>query len=221
MTASALPKFRTVVLDVDSTLCGIEGIDWLALRRGPATAARVASLTDRAMQGELSLEEVYAERLAAVTPGAAEVEALGRAYVETLAPGALSAIAAWRETGVRVVLVSGGIRTAIVTLARHLGLNESDVHAVTVEYDASGAYAGFDRSSPLSVATGKRDVVAALGLERPILAVGDGSTDLAMRDVVDCFAAFTGFARRAPVVERAELAVASFDELDDIVTGNG
>ena len=34
-------KFASVVLDVDSTLCGVEGIDWLAQRRGPEMADRV------------------------------------------------------------------------------------------------------------------------------------------------------------------------------------
>ena len=29
-----MPKFASVVLDVDSTLCGIEGVDWLAERCG-------------------------------------------------------------------------------------------------------------------------------------------------------------------------------------------
>jgi len=55
------PRFRSVVLDVDSTLCAIEGIDWLARRRGPAVAAQVAALTDRAMDGAIALDQVYGE----------------------------------------------------------------------------------------------------------------------------------------------------------------
>ena len=42
MSDRGSPGFRTIVLDVDSTLCGIEGIDWLAARRGHAIAERVA-----------------------------------------------------------------------------------------------------------------------------------------------------------------------------------
>jgi len=218
VTVGGTPGFRTIVIDVDSTLCGIEGIDWLAARRGKTIAEQVVEQTERAMRGDLPLERVYAERLAAVRPSVADVEELSRAYLDSVAPGARSTISRWREEGVRVVLVSGGIRNAILPLAAHLGVDKSDVNAVEVVHDASGAYADFDRASPLSVATGKRDTVAALNLERPILAVGDGSTDLVMREVVDCFVAFTGFATRQAVVNQADYVAASFVELSDIVS---
>src|SRR3569623_1791735 len=53
------PRFGTVVLDVDSTISGIEGIDWLARRRGEIIAHKGASRTDAAMRGEIPLESVY------------------------------------------------------------------------------------------------------------------------------------------------------------------
>ncbi|HEX7918943.1 MAG TPA: hypothetical protein VF454_06025, partial [Gemmatimonadales bacterium] len=58
-----MARFRTVVLDVDSTLTGIEGIDWLAARRDPGTAAQIAALTGRAMNGEVPIESLYGRRL--------------------------------------------------------------------------------------------------------------------------------------------------------------
>ena len=48
--AAAAPRFGTVVLDVDSTISGIEGIDWLASRRGEIISRRVSSLTEEAMR---------------------------------------------------------------------------------------------------------------------------------------------------------------------------
>src|SRR5256885_1856721 len=35
-----IPRFRTVLLDVDSTVAALEGIDWLATKRGPDGEAR-------------------------------------------------------------------------------------------------------------------------------------------------------------------------------------
>lgn len=214
--SEASPRFRSVVLDVDSTLSGIEGIDWLAARRGIEVAARVALQTERAMTGELALETVYRERLEAVRPDARDIEALGEAYVANIAPGAREAVQAWRARGIRVEMVSGGIKAALLPLASHLGLDAATVNAVDVYHDADGAYSGY-ATSPLSVATGKRDVVAALRLPSPILAVGDGSTDLEMKEVVDSFAAFTGFVTRGHVIANADLVVATFAELRDIV----
>ena len=209
--------FSSVVLDVDSTLCGIEGIDWLAARRGPEAGRRIADLTDRAMNGDLALDAVYGERLGAVRPSRDDLAALASAYEDALAPGAAAAVARMRAAGRRIVLVSGGIRNAILPVARRLGIDETDVHAVNVLVDDDGEYETYDAHSPMTTAEGKRTVVAALELPRRLVAVGDGATDLAIRPVVDAFVAFTGYVRREPVVAGADAVVESFDQLVELV----
>jgi phosphoserine phosphatase len=209
-------KFNSVVLDVDSTLCGVEGIDWLAQRRGGDVAARVRALTDRAMNGEIALDAVYAERLAIIKPAREDIDALTQVYRQTIAEGAARTIAKLRGAGIAVVLVSGGIRQAIAPLARELGVS---VEAVELRFRPDGGYSDFDRMSPLATQQGKHDVIRRLALARPIVAVGDGSTDLAMKPAVDRFVAYTGFARRPPVVDEADAEVASYAELEQLVLG--
>ena len=206
------------MLDVDSTLCGIEGIDWLSALREKYVAERVALETEMAMRGEIALEAVYANRLALVKPSRNEIEMLSEMYMSTIAPGAAEIISRWIRDGIVIALVSGGIRQAIIPLAMKLGLSSTNVHAVDIRFDSSGEYAGFDNTSPLSTAVGKRDVVESLKLDRPLLGVGDGSTDLAIREVADTFAAFTGFVARGPVVRAADIVVESFEQLDRVVT---
>ena len=213
----SLGGYSSVVLDVDSTLCGIEGIDWLAARRGPQAGRRIAELTDRAMNGDLALDAVYGERLGAVRPSRGDLEALASAYEQALAPGAAAAIERMREAGRRIVLVSGGIRNAILPVARRLGIDDLDVHAVNVLVDNDGEYETYDAHSPITTAEGKRSVVAALALPRRLVAVGDGATDLAIRPVADAFIAFTGYVRREPVVAGADAVVESFDQLVELV----
>lgn len=214
MTASG---FASVILDVDSTICGIEGIDWLAARRGPAVGAEVVALTDRAMRGEIPLDAVYGERLALVRPSRDDLRALAEAYLGSIAPGATGAVARLLGERKRVVMVSGGIREAILPLARLLDIADADVHAVSVRLHATGDYAGFDTTSPLATAQGKRPVAASLNLPARVLAVGDGATDLAMRPAVDAFAAFTGFVARDHVVRSADVIITSFDQLLELV----
>lgn len=209
--------FASVILDVDSTLCGIEGIDWLAERRGTETSAKVARLTERAMTGEITLDSVYGERLSLVNPTASEVDALARAYIESLAPGADRAVRALAAAGRRIVIVSGGLREAILPLATTLGIPHADVHAVSVRFDAAGEYTGFEAESPLTTASGKRGVAAAIALAPRVLAMGDGATDLAIRPAVDAFAAFTGFVRRAAVADAADLEIGAFEQLTELV----
>ncbi len=208
--SAGLPRFASVVLDVDSTLCGVEGVDWLAGRRGEEAARISARLTDRAMNGEIPIDAAYGARLDLIRPSRDEMRALADVYREALAPGAAAAIAAMRKAGVRIVLVSGGFKPAIGGLARDLGV---ELFAVDVYWNDDGTYRDFDRSSPLATQHGKREIVAGLGLAHPSLAVGDGSTDVGMATVVDEFVAFTGFQRREAVVAAASREILSFEEL--------
>jgi phosphoserine phosphatase len=210
-------RYKSVIFDVDSTLSGIEGIDWLAALRGPEMQAWSTSLTERAMKGELPIESVYGERMNAVRPTAREIEALGREYVERVAAGARQTLTELRRNGVDLVMVSGGLREAIIPLARELGVSETALHAVSVYFDQNGDYAGFESSSPMTRQEGKRLTVGKMGLKTPTLAVGDGMTDSEMKPVVTSFAAFTGFTRRQPVIDRADFVVGSFDELRDLI----
>ena len=216
---SVTPGFASVVIDVDSTLCGIEGIDWLADRCGPSVGRAVAAFTEQAMRGEIPLDSVYRARLALVRPTVAEVAALAGAYVDSLAPGAALVVNRLRRSGRRVVLVSGGLRDAILPVARHVGISDTDVHAVAVRRDAAGVWQGHDEDSPLTLAAGKADVVRRLALPARVLGVGDGATDLAMRPAVDAFAAYTGFVARPQVVAGADVVVSSFDHLAELVLG--
>ena len=217
------PAFASVVIDVDSTLCGVEGIDFLAARRGGDVGSRIAALTDRAMRGEAMLESVYGERLTIVRPTEADIAALADEYRETIAPGAPNAIAAMRAAGVHLILISGGVRQAIAPLARALGFTDRDLFAVSLTFDSAGRYVSFDKSSPLATQSGKPEVVTRVlaegRLTRPLLAVGDGATDVPLRGIADTFAAFTGFARRQRVVENADVELASFAELEKVVIG--
>ena len=214
-----MTAYASVVLDVDSTVSGVEGIDWLGKRRGEDVRAEIVALTDKAMRGEVALESVYGRRLAMIQPTVEDIEALSRAYIQQIAPGCADAIQRFRREAVRVVLVSGGIRQAILPLAAQLGINASDVHAVDVRFGVNGMYAAFDHSSPLATSAGKHEVVEGCRLPRRIVGMGDGSTDVAMKGAVDTFAAFTGFAARESVVKHADVVLQSFAELATLVLG--
>lgn len=212
-----MSRFNSVVFDVDSTLSGIEGIDWLAAQRGPEIAAWSAGLTEKAMQGEIPIEAVYGERMRMVKPTLPEIQQLGEFYIERIASGAAETIAELRAHGVEVVMVSGGLRQAILPLARQLGVDEEKVYAVSVFFDQDGAYAGFDDASLLTRQSGKRTIVGQMDLKGPILAVGDGMTDMEVKSVVQGFAAFIGFTRRETVIEQADFVIENFDQLRTLI----
>ena len=198
-------RFGTVVLDCDSTLSAIEGIDELA----GAHRAEVVRLTDAAMVGDVPLDEVYGRRLALIQPTRAQLDAIGAMYVERLVPDALEVVIALREAGVRVCVISGGLLPAVRTLAGALGIPARDVEAVDIRFDGTGRYAGFEDASPLARSGGKYEVMARwrASLPAPIMLVGDGATDLEASPAVDLFVAFAGIADRAAVTAAADVVI--------------
>lgn len=195
--------FQTVIFDCDSTLSAVEGIEELAREH----RAEVEALTEEAMRGTIPLEQVYGRRLQLVRPPRGRVLALGQRYIETLVPDAIETIAALRAEGVHVRIISGGLKPAVLALARKLGVEEAAVAAVDVYFDENGSYAGFEEASPLTMSGGKRRVIESWQAPRPILMVGDGATDQEAQPVVDAFAAFAGVVYRAPVVAAADYVI--------------
>ena len=212
-----MSRFKSVVCDVDSTLSGIEGIDWLASLRGKEVENWSSALTAKAMAGEIALDAVYGQRLNLVKPNRQEVAELAKIYISRIARNARETIAALQAEQVDFAMVSGGLREAILPLAEFLGVNEKLVRAVAVYFDEVGRYRGFDEASPLTRQQGKPRAVREMDLDHPILAIGDGMTDLEMKPAVDAFAAYTGFARRQHVVEEADFVIDDFGALKELV----
>lgn len=211
------PNFQALILDVDSTLSGIEGIDWLARRRDAHVAEAIEALTSRAMAGEIPLEAIYEERLTIIRPTRAEIDALADAYIAARSPGVDEAVAALRAAGVRMAVVSGGIRQAILPLTRRLGFADDVVDAVHLRFGDGDACVGIE-PSPLTTQVGKPRSPVVQDLPAPVLAVGDGMTDLVLRAPPGrLFAAYTGFVARGPVVEGADYVVESFAALRALV----
>ena len=173
-----MSRFNSIIFDVDSTLSGIEGIDWLAAQRGPEIESWSAALTEKAMKGEIPIEAVYSERMRIVKPTLPEIQELGKVYVERIAPGAVKTIArvsrSWHRSR------DGQWRFARGDTAAWRGSSEwMKKMSMPSRYSSTrtGRYAGFDDASLLTRQSGKRTIVGQMKLKGPILAVGDGMTD--------------------------------------------
>ncbi len=191
-----------VFFDCDSTLSTLEGIDELARRRG----VDVAELTNRAMDGELPMDRVYAARLELILPDAEDFAWLARRYGATAVPGAAEVVASLQGLGVACHVVSGGLRPAILPFAAELGIPPERVHAVPYPLDAADPVA-VAAAHPLARNGGKPAVVAEVCAGGPPrarrLLVGDGSSDLEAAAEVGLFVGFGG------VVDRPRVAAAA------------
>jgi phosphoserine phosphatase len=214
------PKFSAICFDCDGTLIRIEGIDELARRSGQEE--EIAPLTAAAMEGSLSLEDVYAKRLAIVRPDRDALAWLGKRYVEETVDGAIETIAALQRLGKSVYLVSGGLLQPISMLAQTLAIPSANVRAVEIYLDSDGKYVGFDADSPLVRSNGKAEVCRSLTERHGALAmVGDGVTDLNAREGGAFVVGFGGITRRQVMAEGADCFVEEMvaRTLDVLLTG--
>lgn len=214
--------FDLIFFDCDSTLSSIEGIDELARFKGKEQ--RVSVLTEKAMNGDLDLADVYGKRLKAIRPTRGQLKAIEEKYWETLVPDAQAVVAALRFLGKQVFIISGGLAEPVRGFGKRLGVPAENIRAVELEYnELSGSwwhyndpgarqaqtYLGFDDESPLTESSGKPQIVRELaaGKHGRKLMIGDGASDLAARSMVDLFIGFGGVVARHKVRDEADVFV--------------
>jgi phosphoserine phosphatase len=205
---------RLLMLDCDSTLSAVEGVDELGRLRGPAVLAEVERMTAEAMDGGTPLEAVFGRRLDLIRPTRAELDSIAAKYLATVEPDAAAALARIRAAGWQVAIVSGGFTEAILPLARHLGI--ARVEAVGLRFNPDGSYAGFDTEAPTCRSRGKNAVASRLRAEfaaDEVVMVGDGASDLEVKGDADRVIGFGRYAERSKVRAGADAFIRSFAEL--------
>ena len=209
---------KLLLLDCDSTLSSIEGIDELGRLRGPVTFKAVEDMTNAAMNGGTPMEAIFAKRLDIIKPTAAELAAIGAQYIATVEPTAVASLAKLRAAGWRIAIVSGGFTQAIRPLADFLGIDR--VEAVTLKFHTDGTYAGFDDSCPTCKTKGKNVVARRLRAEHQathVVMVGDGASDLEVKGDADVVVGFGRYVQRPKVAAGADQFVRSLEELVGVV----
>ncbi|MDO9168870.1 MAG: HAD-IB family phosphatase [Methylobacter sp.] len=195
-------SFEVICFDCDSTLSKIEGIDELARRVG--LGEEMSRLTNAAMNGEVLLEAVYEQRLSLIRPDQSSIDWLADLYIEQIVDGAKEVFETLTALGKELHIVSGGLRQAILPLARVLGLPETQVHAVDIYFNADGSYRDYDQSSPLARSGGKAVIVGTLKAQGSLVMVGDGNTDMEAKQAGAVVIGFGGVVDRQVVREQAD-----------------
>jgi phosphoserine phosphatase len=181
-----------VVLDVDSTLTGDEGIDLIAQAVSPEVAFEVADLTHKAMHGELDFEESLRLRVSALRGAPLSVVEAAVATV-TLTEGAEKLVSTLRAHGHFVTAVSGGFLEMVDPLAERLGLNAHKANRLAHE---NGLLTG-ELLGPIVDAEAKAQALRDWAAEFNVplsntVAVGDGGNDVLMLKEAQLGIAFMG-----------------------------
>ena len=209
---------KLLLLDCDSTLSSIEGIDELGRLRGPETFKAVEDMTSAAMNGGTPMEDIFAKRLNMIKPTLAELQAIGAKYIATVEPTAVETLDKLRAAGWKIAIVSGGFTQAIMPLAKFLGV--ARVEAVVLKFNEDGTYAGFDETCPTSKSKGKNMIARRLRADfkaQTVVMVGDGASDLEVKGDVDKVIGFGRYVVRPKVKAGADAFVMSLADLPGVL----
>ena len=197
-----------IYFDVDSTLVSIEGLDWIAEQKGIGDQVKI--LTEKSMNGEIPMEEIFTRKMYIISPTRQDFERLGQAYITSVVDDAPEVVAALQELGHTVGIITGNFNPAVSLLADHLGIPANHTHTNRIVFGATGEFVGFAGDHPLSSSQGKAQVIQKLKNGSPVYYVGDSAGDMETAPFIDLFIGYGGVVEREKVKNQAETFISCF-----------
>ncbi|MBX9961212.1 MAG: phosphoserine phosphatase SerB [Burkholderiaceae bacterium] len=179
-----LNDYKLIAFDMDSTLINIECVDEIADAVG--RKAEVAAITEAAMRGEITDFKDSLRRRVALLKGVttADLEAVKRERLR-LNPGAAELVAACKQAGMKVLLVSGGFTFFADHVQQLLGIDYTRSNVLEIEHGVlTGRMVDQPWGDICDGAEKQRTLLqtcARLSISpQQAIAVGDGANDLPM-----------------------------------------
>ncbi len=214
-------KDRYFIIDFDSTFIKLETLDVLASyvlkdrTDREEIVGKIKEITEQGMNGEISFDDSLRLRMSYLSPTREDLAEVVKILKKNVTDSISRNKDFFKKNADRIYIISGGFKELIGPVTESYAIAPDHILANTFVFDKNGKFEGYDHKNPLSKADGKVEAVKKLGLKGELIVIGDGYTDLRLREsgVVSKFFVFTENINREKVTVKADRVASNFDEV--------
>ena len=212
-----------LIIDFDSTFIKDETLDEIAkfssINNTPNTREEIINITNQAMEGELDFRTALKKRINLLKIHKNEIQKITAILQKRVSDSFLKNKRKIQSLKNSIYIISGGFKEIIIPIVKDFGISEEHVFANQLTYDKEGFINGVDTKSDLSYSDGKIKALKTLSLKYGAYVIGDGSTDLDMKQVngVNAFICFTENINRVSISSKADYTASNLDQVFNII----
>lgn len=208
------------VIDFDSTIIQTEGLEELSeivLKADPKKERilkKIKRITSFGMEGKIGFRESLKRRLKLLKINKSHLEILAKILTKKISPSVLRNKLFFKNFKDQIYIITGGFKEFVLPVAEKLGLEKDHILANDFIFNKNGGVINFNPKNPLSQNNGKVKAVKNLNLKGEIIVIGDGFTDLQIKEMgaAKRFYAYIENINREAVSKKADKVISSFDE---------
>ena len=209
-----------LIIDFDSTFIRDETLDEIAkLVLDKSQRDEIKTITNEAMEGKIDFSQALKRRVEMLKIHKKDINNIITILKKRISQSFIKNKNRLRSISDRVYIVSGGFKEIIAPIVEEFGICNSNIFANDFTYDNKGFITGIDENSPLSHSNGKIRALNEIDFTSEVYVIGDGSTDLEMKQVkgVSAFICFTENIDRLSISSQADYIASNLDELFQII----
>lgn len=213
---------NSLIFDFDSTLIKVESLELLFehyLLDHPnknQILQQIKSITDQGMSGQIGFHESISRRLQLLKAHHNQITEVAQLIKsQHITRSIFRNKHFFQKHSEHIFVISGGFDELTLPTTRFLGIQDDHVFTNQFTYDTQNLVTGLNINNPLSQNQGKIKQLKLLDLPKPIIAIGDGYTDLELflNHQVDNFILFTENIARSNLINQSPYQSPCFNDL--------
>ena len=209
-----------LIIDFDSTFIQDETLDEIAnLVADDNQKKEIKNITNQAMEGKIDFGQALRKRVEMLKIHKNDIDNIIKILEKRISLSFVKNKNKLRSISERIYIVSGGFKEIIIPIVSDYGISKSNVYANEFIYDDKDYITGINAKSPMSFSDGKIRALKEINFTTDTFVIGDGSTDLEMKNVngIRAFICFTENIVRKSVSEKADYVASNLDEVFQII----